>query len=342
MSSSTFQKRFLAVEINVPASIKKMNYQTGQLEASSLAGQRISLQNYRISAAVECYGQTSAVQASFQIYNLPDALMRGLSGYGTQGVFNYAASSAADIASGNGVVTVSLFRSENTNNTLGKSASQEQLMANQKNRMFRGSLVNASAKPQAAPDPFLFIQCYTMNDAMTVPTPAISFKGGVKAADIAQQIAAFMGWGFENAGVQTVLQNPYFSGSTSNQLNDLAQQGLFVWTVENQVLSIWPINGERNPGDSGILISADTGLIGYPEFNGIGVTFRVVYQPGLRYGDKIRLKTAAPNASGSYVIYGLSHHVDSELPEGEWYSIVQASFVHSKIGQAMDWTPNVG
>lgn len=344
MSPEPFVKRALSVQINVPAGIQKMNYQTGKLETSAFAGQRISLTKYRIKAAIECYGEASAVAATFQIYDLPYELMAALSGYGTQGVFNYAAKSAQAISSGSGVVTVSLFVSENTNDTLGKTATQEQLQKNQKTCVFRGSLVTASAQMSAAPDPFLFIQCNTLNDARLVPTPPISFKGSVRASVIARQLADFMGWGFEDAGVQTVLQNPYFCGSVSAQLSDLAQQGSFVWIVENNTLSIWPVNGARKAptsNASGILINDSNGLIEYPEFNGVGISFSTIYNPGLRFGDQVRLETIFPNATGTYLIYGLAHHLDSQDPSGEWTSIVQGSFIHAKIGQAMEWTPDV-
>lgn len=344
MSQEPFVKRALAVQITIPKGIQKMNYQTGKLETSEYAGQTISLSKYRIKAAIECYGEASAVRATFQIYNLPYELMAALSGYGTMGVFNYAAKDAQAISSGSGVVAVSLFVSENTNSTLGKTATQAQLQQNDKTRIFRGSLVTASAQMVAAPDPFLFIECNTLNDARLVPTPPISFKGAVKASVIAKQLADFMGWGFEDAGVQTVLQNPYFCGSVSTQLSDLAQQSSFVWIVENNTLSIWPVNGARlslPSNASGVLVNADNGLISYPEFNGIGISFSTIYNPGLRFGSQVRLETDFPNATGSYVIYGLSHHLDSEDPTGEWTSIVQGSFIHAKIGQAMDWTPDV-
>lgn len=333
MSDAPFFQKRLAVEIIVPKGIKKMNYHTGSLEDSENSGQRISLTKYRINAGIECYGQTSAVAATIDIYNLPLALMRALSGYGTLGVFSYGTKSAGDIAEGAGVVEVALYVSPDTNDTLANASSDDKV-AQAQSMVFKGSLINATANMSAVPDPFLTIQCNTLNKARILPADVISFRGAVDARQIARLIADRLGLTFEDAGVTTVLQNPYFTGSAARQLEKLSQQGLFHYVVEHGTLAIWPYGGARSEAGSGITISSRNGLVGYPQFNGVGVGFRMIYNPALRFGDRITIDSAAPNISGAYNIYALSHHLSSDLPGGEWYTDVMASFLHAPLGQA--------
>ncbi|MBV1833083.1 baseplate hub protein [Novacetimonas pomaceti] len=332
MTQAPFYKRQLTVEIVVPAGIQKFNYQTGKAETSEISGQRIVLQGYRTIADIECFGQESAVAASLQIYNLPDNLMRALAGYGTNGLFNYAAVGAANLAAGVGAVVVNVYTRMST---ISVSSSGGTSSAS-RSRIFSGSLINSVVQMRGVPDPFLAIQCNTMNDARLAPAQPLSFKGATSVATVAQTLASNMGWGFQNNGVQTVLQNPYFPGSTAQQLHDLAYQGMFSYVVDQNTLSIWPVTGSRKPGGNMPVptVGPDNGLIGYPEFNDIGVSFRTIYRPDLRFGDQIYLDTAAPNAAGNYNIRSIAHHLSAEAPGGPWETAIDATFLPAALGMA--------
>lgn len=335
--SAPFQKRFLSVEIIVPKGIKKLNFQTQQQETSDLAGQRISLQNYRIEANVVSLGQVTAVSAGISVYNLPESLMRSLSGFGTMGVFNYASDSASDVAAANQTVSVRLYTSPDTYDTLASSGgTPSQQNANQRQMIFRGSLQNCSIQMDSAPDVMTFIQCNTLGAAQLFPTDAISYKGSVSASTIAQQIAQSVGLGFVNDNVTTVLQNPCFHGDLKKQLRDLAEQALFDYSTEDGKLTIWPLGSHRTAAAAAgyTTISADNGLLGYPQFNGVGVSFRTIYNPAIRFGDRIYLESSAPNVSGYYVVSRVETHLSAEVPGGPWFSDIQATFYKNPIGTA--------
>lgn len=336
-SYAPFSKKFLSVEIIVPKGVKKLNYQTGQQETSNLAGQRISLQGYRMAAQIVNAGQVQGVEAAIQIYNLPEGLMKSLTGFGSMSVFNY-------VASGNsnqnlfGTVQVQIFTSPDTTDTVGVGNAKgtvQQKTENKKQMIFWGSLQTAQAIMQGAPDPFIQIQCNTLGLAQTAPASVISYKGAIAASTIAKNIADGMGLSFTNSGVKTILQNAYFYGSAKRQLEDLAHQALFSYTTENGVLNIWPINGTRQPaGQSAVTVSPNTGLIGYPRFAGVGVTFTTIYNPGLRFGDRIYLETSLPNATGYYSVQATAHHLSTEMPGGPWETEVTATSFVNPVGTA--------
>lgn len=335
--AAPFQRRFLSVEIIVPEGIKKLNYQTQRQETSELAGQAIDLHNYRIDASVVSAGKISAISAGISIYNLPTRLMRALSGYGTMGVFNYASNTASGIAAVKDTIDVRLYTSESAQNNVSATSIQADNPWNaQRTMIFRGSLQNCSIQMDAVPDPFAFIQCHTLGAAQLFPADALSYKGAIAASTIAQQIAQTIGLTFTNDGVTTVLQNPCFHGDLKKQLRDLSEQALFDYSTENGTLAIWPIGSHRSAASNTgyTTINSSNGLIGYPQFNGVGVSFTTLYNPAIRFGDRIYLETDAPNVTGYYVVSYVEANLSQELPGGAWYSNVQATFYKNPIGTA--------
>lgn len=326
-----FSKKHLSIEIIVPEGVKRLNYQTGQYQTSELAGQRISLKGYRVSCEIENVGQSQGNAAGIQIYNLPPSLMQSLTGFGTLSVFNYVASGNSSQKLGS-TVQVQIFASNDTTDTLSNADDQSD---NQRNMVFWGSLQTCQAVMSAAPDPFVQMTCRTLGFAQLSPASVISIKGSAKASDIAQNIGNTLGLAFENNGVNTVLQNPYFYGSAMQQLQDLSQQALFNYTVSNGVLSIWPIGGNRKPLSQGLtLISAETGMVDYPTFSGVAVTVQTLYNSSVRYGDQIRIESIVPNVTGNYSVNKTTHHLSTDIPGGPWHTEIVATFFQNPIGTA--------
>lgn len=331
--NTPFSKKNLSIEIRIPKGVKRLNYHTGQLEASDMAGQTISLRGCRMMASINDAGQIQAVGAQVQVYNPNAQIMRSLCGFGTLGVFNYASTSATDLAASLSVPSLRIFQGTNTSSTVGTGNISAELEA-RNNLIYKGSLFNIMAHMQAAPDPFITIESHTLGAIRLKSAETLSFKGAVPAVTIAQNIANTMGLSFENNGVQTVLQNPYFAGDAATQLRDLAEQALFDFSTGHGVLSIWPIGSYRKGSATPAEISAKNGLLGYPEFNGVGVSFRTIYNPSIRFGDRIKLISVAPNVTGYYTVQNVSHHLSQELPGGPWESQIQATFIQNPVGLA--------
>ena len=331
-SQAPFETRHLSVELRIPQGVKRLNYHTGQLELSEAAGQTISLQGHRITANINDAGQVQAVSAQLQIYNVNQTLMRSLCGFGSMGIFNFSANSADDLAASVNVPTLYIFRSTQTYQTAGKTTAGKADLKS--NLIYKGSLFNVSAQMRGAPDPFITIESYTLGAARLQQAQAMSYKGAVPATTLAQTIANIMGLSFENNGVSTILENPYFAGDAATQLRDLAEQALFNFSTSNGTLSIWPVSSYRTPAGSTPVINSSNGLLDYPEFNGVGVTFRTIYMPSIRFGDLIKLESIVPNVTGYYTVTNVSHHLSQQLPGGPWESQIQATFMRNPIGTA--------
>lgn len=191
-------------------------------------------------------------------------------------------------------------------------------------KIFSGNIFNAWADLQSAPDVFLHIQAQTAWFNQIDNSAAISFDGDVSVAAIMAQLAQKMGMQFENNGVDKILTNCHLSNSTLAQVQDVAEHAGIDFVVDNNTLAIMP----RGMPRAGLipLISADTGLIGYPTFNGFGVSFQCLFNPSIVYGGAVRLETNQSRANGEWVVANVALRLQSETPNGAWFCSVLANY----------------
>ncbi|HVX57296.1 MAG TPA: hypothetical protein VHA37_06185, partial [Candidatus Saccharimonadales bacterium] len=184
-----------------------------------------------------------------------------------------------------------------------------------------------------------------------VPAKPTSFPGGADVATIMAGFAAQMGLAFENNGVQVQLSSPYFPGNTMQQVQKCAAAAGIVAYVDTSTtpntLAIWPKWGTR--GGAVPLISAASGMIGYPRFYDYGLQFSTVFNPNIRVGvgGQIEMRSsigtavkysnpAAPKPedvvaggpNGLYYVNGpVVHNLTAQTPGGPWVSQVSCTRV---------------
>jgi len=182
--------------------------------------------------------------------------------------------------------------------------------------------VNAWGDYQTMPDVFLHIQALTGLGEQLRPVPPTSYKGQIDVATVMSQLAANMGYTFENNGVSVQLSDVYLANTGLEQVKELARSAGIWWGLDdNKVLWITPAYGAR--GGLIPLISKDTGLIGYPTFDALGVNFRTLFNPGIVFGRPVNLQSDLKQATGQWNVMSLAHHLESEKPGGSWFSTVR-------------------
>lgn len=189
--------------------------------------------------------------------------------------------------------------------------------------VFAGNIVNAWGDYQGMPDVYLHIQAQAAFYAQIKAAPPRSFKGAVDVASVMSQIAKDLGLAFENNGVQTKLSDVYLSGTNLDQAKDLARTAGVDLYLDDKTLAITPATAPR----AGVapLISRDTGLVGYPTFDSVGVTFQTLFNPAVTFGGLVELKTDIAQAAGQWVVTCVSHHLESEKPGGAWFSTIRGN-----------------
>lgn len=191
--------------------------------------------------------------------------------------------------------------------------------------LFIGTITQAWADfddiPDAAFEMIAFVGAYEAA-ANAAPT---SFPGPFDVATAMSGMATVAGYNFVNNGVNARLPPSYFPGSIMAQIKALADAAGISYIVDNGTLSIWPA-GQQNGSAPAILLTPDTGLVGYPRYTGQGIAFRCLYTPSMTYGCKVDLQSSlGPNASGEWVVYKLAYDLEAEMPDGAWFCEVEAA-----------------
>jgi hypothetical protein len=195
----------------------------------------------------------------------------------------------------------------------------------QQTLVFAGNIVNAFGDYKSMPNVNLYIQAQSAFFNQLLLKEPRSFKGQIDVATVISQIAKDMGYNFENNGVNVQLDNVYLPNSNMEQIKDLVKMANCDLYLDDNVLAITPKFAPRS--DIKIpLIAYYSGLIGYPSFDGIGVTFDVKFNPAIRFGALVDLQTDVFKASGKWVVTSVNHKLDAEKPNGLWQSTVRGNY----------------
>jgi hypothetical protein len=188
--------------------------------------------------------------------------------------------------------------------------------------VFSGVIVQAWADFQGAPDVSFEVQAQTgMADAIQSVSP-ISHQGGADVVSMLSALATQMGLAFENNGVSgVVLNNPYYPGTALQQAQAIRQHANINMVIDDTTMAIWPIGGSR--GGQIPLISAKTGMIGYPKYTANGLDLDIEYNPSIQFGGKVSVQSSLTQMNGTWQVYGLTHDLEANLPGGRWFSSVR-------------------
>jgi hypothetical protein len=190
-------------------------------------------------------------------------------------------------------------------------------------KVFSGDIINAWGDYQAMPDVFLYIQAQAAYYNQMKPMNPKSFKGVSDVSSVMAQIASEMGYTFENNGVDGKISNLYLANTGMEQAKELARIAKCDLYLDDTVLAITPINVPR--GAIIPLISRDSGLIGYPTFDGTGINCQILFNPAVVFGGAVKLKTDIARAAGEWIVTSLSYRLESERPGGAWFAQIRGT-----------------
>ena len=256
------------------------------------AGDTVTLQGLRVSAAISKAGGKSQGAAALRIYGLSRSTMNKFS-----------------IATGTPMVIA-------TNNIATVLAGDD---TNGMSMVYQGTISGAWGDYGAQPDVAFSITGLAALQQAIVPVPATSYRGGADVASIMSSLAQKMDLKFENAGVSGItLADPYFPGTAYEQAERCAQHAGIHMTVDDGTLAIWPAGGAR--GGSIPLISPQPGMRGYPVRTSQGIELETLFMPSIRIGAKVKVQSIITPACGIWYVNQLDHNLESETPNGAWFT----------------------
>lgn len=250
----------------------------------------------RVQANILKAGGSSMGEAQLRIFGLPPALLNKLT-----------ALTSVTMMQRKNVVTV----------TAGDDVSGMAVV-------FKGTIAEGWVDLNSVPDSTLHIKSYAGLFQKIAPVPPSSWPAHADAAEIMKTLAKLMGFDFENNGVSVMLSTPYLPGTAWEQARRCAEQANIEWTIEDDVLAIWPKGGLRGSVVT-TLVSPDTGMVGYPSYNGVGVSITSLFDHTLHYGRAATVQSGIKNACGDWYISAVSHDLESETPSGQWFTHFQGN-----------------
>jgi len=190
--------------------------------------------------------------------------------------------------------------------------------------VFAGNIVNAWGDYQSIPDVFLYIEAQSAYFAQINPAAPRSYQGALDAAEALRQIAEQMGLTMEVNGAKAMLNDIYVANTLTEQAKEIVKAANFDMYIDDKTMAICPKYGAR--AQSFIPdISAQTGMVGYPTFDGIGVAFVTLFNPAILFGGKVNVITDIPQAAGEWNVSSIAHRLECEKPNGQWFSTVRGS-----------------
>jgi len=263
----------------------------GQFEGG---GNTATVTGLRCVCHVTATGGPSQSVMDLTIYGMPLSVMNQLSTVGTQ----YAQ------------------RSQNGITVLAGDADGESVV-------FDGVIFNAFVDALDMPDACFRVVATPGAYQAVVPAAPLSISGSADAAGMMSKLASQMGLQFENNGVSVKLANPYYAGTPWGQALAIAADGNFNMVVDRGVLVITPL-GKPRAGDA-VLISPDTGMVGYPAFVQNNIVVTSVFDPAVKNQGTIEVKSALTPANGQWQVRKLDYELESQRPHGRWFMTIEAN-----------------
>jgi hypothetical protein len=187
-------------------------------------------------------------------------------------------------------------------------------------QVFKGTIIEAQPEYRAAPDVYfhlLAVVGYFKKIEAAAPT---TYPGSVDADVAINDIVTRMGFAAEIAGnVSAVLTNPYFSGTLFDQLAQVCQAAGADFYFQGDTVLV-TASGQPRQTQPAVVLNPTSGLVGYPVYERSGLNVIALYNKAFACGMPIQLESAIPSATGRWYPYAMTHDLESEMPEGAWFT----------------------
>lgn len=188
-------------------------------------------------------------------------------------------------------------------------------------QVFSGTIFDAYTDYNSLPDVVFCIDASPGWFEKMAPAAANSFQGVTDVTTIMKSLASAAGFAFVNHSVNVQLANHYLCGSVMNQIQDVVTSTGIGCRLANDTLEIWPEGGFTD--EESVQLSAETGMVGYPEFDPYGLAITSEFNPDLIYGRKVTVTSSIPQACGDFIISQCVHSISSKLPGGPWFTALR-------------------
>lgn len=188
--------------------------------------------------------------------------------------------------------------------------------------VFKGDIYEAYPDFSSQPDVAFVISGNNGRPLQIDPVKPSSFEGAVSAATILQRMAEKAGLKLEISDVNAVFDNPYFPRTLWDQIAAVAKAGNYFFHVDTilNILAVWAKDGGRSSGGQ-VVIGPETGMIGYPEFQQNQIKVRTLFNPDIKIGQTVQVKSQLVGAAGKWYLVEVQQNLSSETFNGPWETV---------------------
>lgn len=188
-------------------------------------------------------------------------------------------------------------------------------------QVFRGTIIEAQPQFNAAPDVYFSVLGRTGYFQQINAAPPTSYKGGTSISQIIKTLAGQMGFNFTDGGTTGVLNNPYLAGTLFDQMRKACgDTNTDFYVLGDTILICDSQQPNQRATQPAVVLSKDSGLIGYPVYDRAGLEVTAIFDPAFLCGTAIQIESSIPSATGRWYPYSLGHDLESRAPRGNWLS----------------------
>lgn len=192
--------------------------------------------------------------------------------------------------------------------------------------VYEGNITFAYIDMTSAPDVIFKIRSITAIYNSYKPATPVTYAGSVSVVSAIRDLAAKMGYEFENSGVpeSLTMSNVTLVDTDLNKIRKLCRAYEIDLYIEHGTIAI-ARRGEARKLKIPVL-SPQSGMIGYPVPTMQGVDVRCFYDPMIRFGGVMRIADSVmENCNGDWRIFGVTISIESEMPGGHWHMDIRAT-----------------
>lgn len=203
---------------------------------------------------------------------------------------------------------------------------------NDMTQVFAGEINQVQADLNSAPDIVFEIKAQSGYYPSLMAEGPETWRGQVPAADIIGQLTERIGYAFSNKGVSVSLRNPRLEGSPLEKIISAGKQaGIDLVVDDNEIIALPP---EKPREEEAVPVSKDTGLIGYPTFDGANLSIKSIFNPRFRFDGLIEVESEVEAPNKIWRITRLTHSLAAFKTGGPWMSDITAVAHEGASGSA--------
>lgn len=193
--------------------------------------------------------------------------------------------------------------------------------------VFRGCVTVAYADLNGA-RPVLKMEAQVGAYPLLDPAGAVSISGTQEVAAFIQSQAAQAGFDFQNDGVEASLSDTTIYGDPITKARTAANAVGADLILDDDKMILVPREGVRRAEGGIPVISAATGMIGYPTFTNQGIQVASFFRPELHVAAAVRVESIVPHASGVWKITQLTHSLSANNPNSSaWETAIDGMWL---------------